>query len=298
MRGQKSILVVDPEAESRESLSTALASRGYGIDVASTDQGAIARMRRQAYPVAVRWQSGESENGWEFVRRAREIRAATRVILCGGTRMSALGCLREQAFAFFRKPYSSQALLDMIERAFDTGDWREDIVIESAVDDWVSLSIRAKFSAGERVVTFLRALMVQLHPAGADELAGAIREILLNAIEHGSQADAGKRVRLSFIRTSRAILCSIQDPGNGFALEAIPHAAVSNPPEDQIRHVELREAQGLRPGGFGILMARNMVDDLVYNQKGNEVLLVKHRPRPRSIQNTEAGTGCPVDPIS
>jgi anti-sigma regulatory factor (Ser/Thr protein kinase) len=31
----------------------------------------------------------------------------------------------------------------------------------------------------------------------------------------------------------------------------------------------------MRPGGFGIFMARRMVDDLVYNESGNEVLLVK-----------------------
>lgn len=28
--------------------------------------------------------------------------------------------------------------------------------------------------------------------------------------------------------------------------------------------------------GFGILMTRNLVDELVYNQRGNEVLFVKY----------------------
>ena len=37
-----------------------------------------------------------------------------------------------------------------------------------------------------------------------------------------------------------------------------------------------REAKGMRPGGFGILMSRKLVDDLIYNEKGNEVLLVKY----------------------
>jgi anti-sigma regulatory factor (Ser/Thr protein kinase) len=37
-----------------------------------------------------------------------------------------------------------------------------------------------------------------------------------------------------------------------------------------------REAQGIRPGGFGILMAKELVDDLLYNQQGNEVLLIKY----------------------
>jgi anti-sigma regulatory factor (Ser/Thr protein kinase) len=40
--------------------------------------------------------------------------------------------------------------------------------------------------------------------------------------------------------------------------------------------VEVRAERGQRPGGFGILMTRSLVDELVYNQRGNEVLFVKY----------------------
>ena len=29
-------------------------------------------------------------------------------------------------------------------------------------------------------------------------------------------------------------------------------------------------------GGFGMLMTKKLVDEVIYNQKGNEVILVKH----------------------
>jgi anti-sigma regulatory factor (Ser/Thr protein kinase) len=32
----------------------------------------------------------------------------------------------------------------------------------------------------------------------------------------------------------------------------------------------------MRPGGFGILLSKQLVDELIYNEAGNEVLLVKH----------------------
>jgi anti-sigma regulatory factor (Ser/Thr protein kinase) len=32
----------------------------------------------------------------------------------------------------------------------------------------------------------------------------------------------------------------------------------------------------MRPGGFGILLAKKLVDELIYNEKGNEVVLVKY----------------------
>jgi len=36
------------------------------------------------------------------------------------------------------------------------------------------------------------------------------------------------------------------------------------------------EAQGLRPGGFGLLLAKKLVDELIYSEHGNDVLLVKY----------------------
>jgi hypothetical protein len=36
----------------------------------------------------------------------------------------------------------------------------------------------------------------------------------------------------------------------------------------------------MRPGGFGILMAKKLVDELLYNEQGNEVLLVKYLGKP------------------
>jgi hypothetical protein len=40
--------------------------------------------------------------------------------------------------------------------------------------------------------------------------------------------------------------------------------------------VHKREAMGLRPGGFGLLMVRAKVDELIYNEKRNEVVFIKY----------------------
>jgi len=70
--------------------------------------------------------------------------------------------------------------------------------------------------------------------------------------------------------------CRIKDPGEGFTLDEIPHAAIANPNDDPTYHITYREAQGLRPGGYGVLLAQHLVDELIYNEKGNEVSLVKY----------------------
>jgi len=78
------------------------------------------------------------------------------------------------------------------------------------------------------------------------------------------------------------VSCRISDPGPGFTLDEITHAAIANPPDDPIRHATIREELGLRPGGLGILLARKLVDQVIYGQKGNEVLLIKYLDQPQA----------------
>jgi hypothetical protein len=56
----------------------------------------------------------------------------------------------------------------------------------------------------------------------------------------------------------------------------LQHAAISNPPDDPIRHMNVREEKGLRPGGLGILMTMSLVDELLYNEAQNEVVFIKY----------------------
>ena len=67
----------------------------------------------------------------------------------------------------------------------------------------------------------------------------------------------------------------IADPGPGFKFKDLDHAAISHP-DDPIGHMKVRDQKGLRVGGFGLLTVLAKVDDLVYNEKKNEVIFVKY----------------------
>jgi len=123
---------------------------------------------------------------------------------------------------------------------------------------------------------FMAQLKSDLSEADREHLGTAFRELLTNAIEWGGKLDPNKKVRISCLRTPRMLQYRIADPGRGFRLDELDHAAVSNPPDDPLRHDDVRKEKGLRPGGYGIYMVRGLVDELLYNEVHNEVVLIKY----------------------
>ena len=104
----------------------------------------------------------------------------------------------------------------------------------------------------------------------------AVREILLNAMEHGAAFNPEQVVEVTAVRTRRAMVFYVRDPGAGFRCESLTHAAIANPADDPAARVVQREAEGMRPGGYGLLLAGGTVDELIYSDIGNEVLLIKY----------------------
>ncbi len=109
-----------------------------------------------------------------------------------------------------------------------------------------------------------------------DSLMTAFREMLMNAMEHGAGFDSEKVVQVIAVRTERAIVYHFRDPGTGFTPSQLERKALPDNEADPIALIERRADMGLRPGGFGILVTRQLVDEMFYNERGNEVLLIKH----------------------
>ena len=108
-----------------------------------------------------------------------------------------------------------------------------------------------------------------------DSLMTAFREMLMNAMEHGAGFDPEKVVNVTAVRTERAIVYHFRDPGTGFTPGQLERKALPNREADPIALIERRAEMGLRPGGFGMMVAKQLVDEMFYNELGNEVLLIK-----------------------
>ncbi len=272
------LLVLDADPAVHQALEGLLRREDRAIEDAYDSAQAMDLLRRLPCEVVV---AGAEPNGGgdgrALLRQVRTLRPEARVILTGDADPArALAAIRGRAYCYFHKPFPPGLIADMVQQALNASAWRDDLRVISARPEWCTLDVRSKLEAAERATQLVREMTADV-PAGVrEDIASAFRELLINGIEHGALSDPHKRVRASLIRTARSVVVEIEDPGRGFSLEHLSHAAITNPEDSPIRHVEVRAKQGNRPGGFGILMARNMVDELVYNEKRNAVLFVNY----------------------
>ena len=152
----------------------------------------------------------------------------------------------------------------------------EGMEVVSVSPEWVELRVPCDLTAISPLQQLLTQLEVDLPQEIGEAITYAFREMLSNAVEYGGRLDPAKSVEVRYVRLKRAVICRIKDPGDGFDPASLDHAAINNPNHDPMRHASVRESKGLRAGGFGILLTRQLVDELVYNERHNEVLFVKY----------------------
>jgi CheY-like chemotaxis protein len=272
---QKTALVVASGGAVDEILSSVLASEGWGIQRAVDNQHALSRATTEPFDLIVTGRKTLGREDVELLRRIRSSRPHLRLIVLTDqwTSGDVISAMREGAFSYFSAPFQASELADMVRAAMAEPCWDDGIEVLSATPAWVRLMARCDIATADRLVQFLRGVREPDVPEG---IISAFREILLNAMEYGGHFDPSQHVEISFLRTRRAVLCRVKDPGRGFSLEELRHAAINNPSGDLFGHVAVRDAQGLRPGGFGLLLTKKLVDELIYSEQGNEVLLVKY----------------------
>lgn len=273
----KTLLIVggNPDLENR--LKERLPPGTWGIVRVLDNSSVLAAIKQKPFDVVLTSEHTSGHEDVELLRQLRRIRPHTKLIILTdeSTPQDVIRAMREHAFSYFSKPYSVESLATMVKKAVEQPGWDDGIEMISATPEWIRIRARCDLQTADRVLQFFDE-MAELPDPERTSVGIAIREMLLNAIEHGGNLDPNEYVEIGYVRARHMVTCRISDPGEGFVFDEVPHAAIHNPADNPIRHVTYRETKGMRPGGFGILLARHMVDELIYGQDGNDVLLVKY----------------------
>jgi anti-sigma regulatory factor (Ser/Thr protein kinase) len=144
--------------------------------------------------------------------------------------------------------------------------------VKTPAEGWIELVAPSASDYVERFKAFVeRVGRTPLSDADKADLNWAIDEMARNAIEWGNREDRSKKLRLSCCVFSDKVVVKIEDEGAGFAPET-----VHDPSRDPLVHVMERLSEGKRPGGYGVFMTRRLMDEVIYSERGNVVLMTKY----------------------
>lgn len=281
MPGPKTILTIGTDPIITRLLEEVVASSGAQVrcEQVPNASACLQQIQRGTYDLLLTDTQTNGAADVALLRQLRQLSPTTKVIVLASasTPADVIEAMLEHAFSFFSAPFEPQEIAEMIAKALDLPDWEDGIEVLSALPHWITLGVKCRLLTAHRVVQFVRELRTELPSDIRERIGTAFREMLLNAIEHGGKFDPQQTIKVSCVVSAQAFVYHIEDPGSGFSFENLPQAAISNPVDDPTLHILYRATQGIRAGGFGIMMTKDLVDELFYNEKGNEVMLIKHR---------------------
>lgn len=213
-------------------------------------------------------------SGFEICRRLRSERST---LLTPIVMLTALDDAQNRrhgfrvgANAYVSKPYGAEDLYEAIAAA---RNWRERLEREHMHGE-IHVELNSETTFLQEVNDFLTSLMMStpFSEPQVMQLRQAVMEMGQNAIEWGNRHKIDELVRITYRIYPDRVEVVVRDQGPGFDRNNLPHVAR---PEDPVAHLDVREKLGLREGGFGMLISQGMVDELSYNDPGNEVTLIK-----------------------
>lgn len=272
----KRILTVGQGNPSSQWLASAL-PKAYEVVCCAGGADAIRLLRERAFDVLVTDPATPAREDLAIAIEGQRARPGVRVVVLSSatTPDDVIMALKANVFACFSPPFDPADVAEMIKSAADADPLQGGIEVVSGLPHWITLRVNSRFITAERLVRFMTEYRSDVAADDRFRLMTAFREMLLNAMEHGAGFDPEKVVEVTAARTDNAIVYHFRDPGRGFDRSALAHAARSAAANDVAASADRRQDLGLRAGGFGMLLAREIVDELIYNERGNEVLLIK-----------------------
>ena len=273
----RTVLIVDDERDTNALLAHLVRARGDRPVQVFGGEEVAAAVRKHAPDVILLDLMLPDLDGFTVCDRLKRDRETNLIPVIMVTALSdadhrAAG-VRVGANGYLSKPFTPEQVYEAIDTALL---WRDEHHKRGTRGE-VNFHVRSEATYLQEVNDLLADLYAHtpLTERQVKELRQAVMEMGSNAIEWGHRKNADLVLQIVYRISPDHITLVIRDQGPGFNPGRLPHAAHD---DDPVSHIDVRNDLGIREGGFGIMLAKGLVDDFHYNDKGNEVTLIKRFP--------------------
>ena len=271
------ILVVDDSSNERNGLCRLLERAGYEVRSAADGVEALEKIRENQFDLLLVDIWMPRMNGIELLALLPEDSRPRSLVITGDESPEVLvRSLREKAYLFISKPVKPDELLRFVRNTLELPPGPDPIEVVSAEPNWVELRFPCAIQIAERIENVVDHLNHGLPPHIRQSVKMALHELLVNAVKWGGHSGPDAQAHIEYLRTRKFVMCRIADPGAGFEPSEWRYSTLNSRSLGAISLKEPRAALGSRPEGFGMKLAKTLVDELVYNEAHNEVAMVKY----------------------
>lgn len=297
--GPPEILVVDDDEDIRELLETTLTEMlSYKVETAANGREALQKLRARRFDLMISDIQMPEMDGSRLLGITRhEFPDLPVVVITGYARLeTAVEVLRLGAVNFITKPFRTKEIKEIIEKSIK---WKRDREIPQRIlpclkSENLLFSIPPFMEAKSGVIHFLTEKLLGLglcDSSGKHFVTVSLDEALTNAIFYGClelpsglrETEAGcqvfnqlveerlqdpdfrnRAIEVEMDLTPERVRYRIKDPGPGFS------------PPDTSQPMEPTELSRLH--GRGLLLISCFMDEIKFNEDGNEITMVKYHP--------------------
>src|SRR5271154_3240786 len=200
------VLVIGSDTQVSQEVGSALSATGFPMEYSAGHADALHLLRMRSFGVVITSPDSFVEEDLALLEEMRAIRPGVKCIVLAhhSTPDKVIAALRARVFACFTPPFDTHEIANLARSAASDSQWQEDIEILSARPGWVSVRVNCRLITAERLLSFAKELSAQLPEDAKQDIMQALREILLNAMEHGAAFNPEQVVEVTAIRTGRA----------------------------------------------------------------------------------------------
>jgi len=271
------ILVVEDSKTMRLFLQNLLKKEGYQVETVSNGKEALLAIEENqkfntSFNIVITDIIMPEMNGLELLKKAKQINQDISVIVVTSetTMDTAVQALNLGAINFLRKPPDPKEILDVIWRVSKLKELSfesEELIPFMTRSIHIEIPSQLKFIKGIAHNIIQEAKLMGYNESELkDKIPVTIDEAVTNAIKHGNKFDEHKKVKIHVDIDIEKISILIKDEGEGFKTQEVPD------PTDPKNFLKM--------SGRGILFMKLSMDEVVYNDQGNQLTLIKYRKEP------------------
>ena len=272
------ILVIDHDATSRASLKRMLTDRAHQVVAVADGRRALEKIEHADFDLIITDLAAPTANDIDSLQLIAQLSQKAHVpviVSAGAAEANVHKAFKVGAANYLQQPYDQDNLEKIVEKALSYKlQQAHHTHILPHVRETIEIEMPSDVRYLDGVLSYLieRVTKFGVVLPGASNIIVALDEALVNAIKHGNKNDASKTVRVRADISTREARFTISDEGPGFNVRKIPDP----------RH----PANLLKPSGRGVMLIRHIMDDVKYNESGNEVTMVK-RPEKKPEKNDD-----------